>query len=317
MYAVPRVLVSECLEFAACRYDGSKSSSSVVKALEPFVEYVKTCPEMAIGLSSPRESLRLIESTEEPKLVFGKTGEDLTQEMTSFSKGFVKSLGQIHGAILKSRSPSCGTKDVKVYYAHGKSSSMGKGSGLFAKEVLDAYPGYPIEEEGRLTNFEIRESFFYQIFTLAEFDELLTDGTKKKLVAFHTKHKYSMMSYAQSKMTALGRVVANQKKLSIEEQLVAYKEGLIALFEEAPSIGRNINTLTHLYGYFKDDVNELEKDYFFGKLDEYKNHKVPYSVPISILHSWALRFNQEYLLGQSILSPFPAELRDLFDTGNK
>lgn len=313
MFSKPKLLVSECLGFRACRYDASQVQAPIMDALSPFVEFIKVCPEVAIGLSIPRETLRLTENLDQPKLVLSKTGEDYTDKMNAFSNAFLDKMPKIHGAILKSRSPSCGIKDVKVYHGFGVSSSIGKGVGLFAQSVFNHYPNHPIEEEGRLTNFEIREDFFYKLFTLAEFDEKVHSAYE--LVQFHSKHKYALMSYQPLKMTELGQVVGAASKKTAGEDIKKYKHLLLELLKDTASIGRNINTLTHLYGYFKDDLKEVEKEHYFHMLELYKTKKIPLSAPISLLHSWALRFENNYLLQQSILNPFPTELRDLYNSG--
>ncbi len=314
MFVKPKILVSDCLGFKACRYDASQINAPLIQALEPFVEYIRVCPEVAIGLPTPRESLRLIEDIEYPKLVISKSGKDLTEKMKNFSNNFIGNISQVHGFLLKSRSPSCGTKDVKIYHTYGVSSAIGKGKGLFAQEVFNYYPTHPIEEEGRLTNFAIREEYFYKIFTLAEYDESVR--TVNDLVKFHTKHKYAMMSYQPLRMTELGQIVSKSSKRTQSDDIQEYKESLYQLLSETTSIGRNINTLSHLYGYFKDDLNELEKEHYFTTLELYKNLQIPFSVPISIIYSWALRFKNVYLLNQSILNPFPKELMNLHDSGN-
>ena len=313
MFSKPKLVVSDCLGFRACRYDASQINAPLIRALEPYVDYVRVCPEVSIGLPVPRDSLRLVENLEKPKLVISKSGEDYTDDMKNFSDNFLTKLNDVHGFLLKSRSPSCGTKDVKIYNSYGVSSAIGKGKGLFAQEVYNHYPTHPIEEEGRLTNFAIREEYFYKIFTLAEFDDSVK--TISDLIKFHTKHKYAMMSYQPLRMTELGQIVAKSSKQTQRENIKEYKESLYRLLSETTSFGRNVNTLNHLYGYFKNDLNELEKEHYFTTLELYKNQQIPLSVPISIIHSWALRFKNEYLLNQSILNPFPKELMNLQDSG--
>ena len=59
-WAKPTILISKCLEFDHCRYDGSMISSDFVKKIKPFVDFLPVCPEVEIGLGVPRKSLRLI-----------------------------------------------------------------------------------------------------------------------------------------------------------------------------------------------------------------------------------------------------------------
>jgi uncharacterized protein YbbK (DUF523 family) len=58
----PVVVVSKCLGFAACRYNGQKIFDAFVDKLGRFVDYVLVCPEMEIGLGVPRDPIRVIES---------------------------------------------------------------------------------------------------------------------------------------------------------------------------------------------------------------------------------------------------------------
>ncbi|MCW4033299.1 MAG: DUF523 domain-containing protein, partial [Candidatus Bathyarchaeota archaeon] len=50
----PYVVVSKCLGFAQCRYNGLVISDDFVKKLRPFVNFNPICPEVEIGLGIPR-----------------------------------------------------------------------------------------------------------------------------------------------------------------------------------------------------------------------------------------------------------------------
>jgi uncharacterized protein YbbK (DUF523 family) len=55
----PLLVVSRCLGFEACRYDGSGISERFVAKLAPFVQFMPVCPEAEIGLETPRLPVRL------------------------------------------------------------------------------------------------------------------------------------------------------------------------------------------------------------------------------------------------------------------
>ncbi len=56
----PRVGVSSCLLGEQVRYDGGhRRHAFLTEVLGPHVDWVPFCPEMAIGLGTPRETLRL------------------------------------------------------------------------------------------------------------------------------------------------------------------------------------------------------------------------------------------------------------------
>ncbi|MGG0797032.1 DUF523 and DUF1722 domain-containing protein [Brevibacillus laterosporus] len=115
MKTKPIVVVSKCLEFAECRYNGDVLSDQTVRSLAPFVTFIPVCPEIEIGLGIPRETIRIMKEGEQHRLVQPSTRADLSQQMNSFADAFLQNVGEVDGFILKSRSPSCGVKDVKVY----------------------------------------------------------------------------------------------------------------------------------------------------------------------------------------------------------
>ncbi|WP_230982751.1 DUF523 domain-containing protein [Geobacillus sp. Y412MC52] len=88
-YAIPTVVVSECLGFSACRYNGDIIRNSFVSRLGEFARLVPVCPEVAIGLGVPRETVRLVKRGEERRLVQSSTNRDWTREMNEFATSFV------------------------------------------------------------------------------------------------------------------------------------------------------------------------------------------------------------------------------------
>ena len=58
--ARPRLVVSKCLEFEHCRWDGQSVTSHIVRNLMPCVDFITVCPEVEIGLGIPRKPLRIV-----------------------------------------------------------------------------------------------------------------------------------------------------------------------------------------------------------------------------------------------------------------
>lgn len=319
MFQKPNVFVSACVEFDSCRYDGTKISDDTVRRLKPFVNFIKACPELAIGYSSPRESFRLIErKDEETKFVISSTGEDLTESMSSFSRKYIDKLKnkELDGFIMKAKSPSCGISNVKKYYDIGKAHSKGsRYSGIFGGMVLNEFPNVMVETERRLSNFPIREQFYISIFTLAEFRAVKEFKLIKKLVEFHSNYKYLFMTYQQLLLKKLGNIVANHEKNPVDQVLTDYEKLLRELLKKDPSTKRRINVLSHIYGYFKKDISEHEKEFYLDLQEQYLNKQVPYINLLNILYSWCLRFNEEYLINQKIFRPYPKELLVIMDSG--
>jgi uncharacterized protein YbbK (DUF523 family) len=67
--ARPRIVVSRCIEFDPCRYDGSKIPSPVVAALRGYAECIPVCPEVEIGLGIPHATVRIVRKGGEDHLI--------------------------------------------------------------------------------------------------------------------------------------------------------------------------------------------------------------------------------------------------------
>lgn len=314
-FPTPVVVTSKCFEFDACRYNGVMIPNNFVQKLEPFVKFIPVCPEVEIGLGVPRDIIRVVEKEGKKLLIQPATGKELSKSMYKFAEGFLNSLDTVDGFILKSRSPSCGIKDAKAYPNADNPVPVSKGSGLFAEKVLEKYPGAAIEDEGRLMNFTIRENFLIKLFTMARFRDVKKKNTAKALIDFQSDNKYTFMSYNQREMRALGKIAANQNKLPIEKVISDYEEHLQVALSNNPRRTTHINTLMHGLGYFSKNLTSKEKSYFLELLDNYRNAKIPLSAVLTVLESWIIKYDVEYLARQTFFAPYPTELVEISDSG--
>jgi uncharacterized protein YbbK (DUF523 family) len=147
---------------------------------------VPVCMGVEVGLRVPREPVRVVQIDGGHKLVQPATGTDVTENAKAFTDGFLSGLEEVDGFILKSRSPSCGIRDVKVYLLGVKVAALtAKGSGLFAREVIGRFGHLAIEDESRLLNIRIGEHFLTQVFAFAELRGVMKKGRMSELVDFH------------------------------------------------------------------------------------------------------------------------------------
>lgn len=163
----PRLGISRCLLGDAVRYDGGhKRDPYLVETLGRYVEWVPVCPEVEMGMSTPREPIHLVAAPDGAslRLVGVNSGYDWTQRMGMFAQERVRELAgmNLSGYVLKNDSPSCGLEGVKVVVA--KAAPLHSGRGLFAQALVDAFPDLPIEEEGRLQDVRQREAFVARVF---------------------------------------------------------------------------------------------------------------------------------------------------------
>ena len=104
-HARPEVVVSKCLGFEACRWNGETVHEDFVDLLGPWVRWHPVCPEVAIGLGVPRDPIRVVEVKGGPRLLQPSTGKDYTKDMLQFSADHLDSLGAVDGFLLKKPLP--------------------------------------------------------------------------------------------------------------------------------------------------------------------------------------------------------------------
>lgn len=310
----PKILVSKCLGFARCRYNGETISDPFTNSLKPWVEFTPVCPEMEIGLGVPRDPVRLVEGRDGVRMVQPATGRDLTARMVAFASGLAGSLADFDGLLLKSRSPSCGPMDVKIYSDSKPGSASRRGRGLFANVVIEHRSSLAVEHEGRVLNLHIREHFLSRIFIMARMRQLAGNPGIKALMDFHAGNKLLLMAYHQDYLHKMGRLLANHERQTLNEVLAQYRDHMSAALIRAPKTTAVINVCMHALGYFKKGLKSTEKAYFLDLLVQYRQGRIPLLVLQSLLMAWALKFEEEYLLGQTFFAPYPRELFDLADS---
>lgn len=311
-YPKPKIIVSSCLGLEACRYNGEMLSGEVTDQLKTFVSLIPVCPEVAIHLGTPRPTIRLQKEEGKIKLYQPDTGLYLTEKMLDFSKGFVQQHLDCDGALLAHKSPSCGPSQVKIY-EEGQPTT--KGSGLFASTLMEMCPHLPIEDEGRIKNFHIREHYLIKVFSLAAFREVGAANKIDLLRGFHERNKYLMMAYSPDLQKHLGRILANHEHDSAPSLFQEYRQVFFELLQKEPSKGKTINAFEHIGGYFSKTSNPAEKAFLKENFQDYLDDKIPLRSLIVLLHGWALRDRNDYLLRQTLLAPYPKELMSMKDSG--
>lgn len=309
------VVVSKCLGFAACRYNGQVIPDEFVRRMEKHVDFIPVCPEMEIGLGVPRSPIRIVLEGERKILFQPSTGRDVTREMGDFSDGFLSSLGAVDGFILKNGSPSCGPRNVKAYIGKDKVTRTVRESGFFGGSVLAAFPDLPAEDEGRLRNFTLREHFLVRLFTLRRFRDVERAGTIGALVEFHTGHKLLLLACSQAGMREMGRIIARHDRTNAPALIAEYRGRLEKALAKPFTPGSIINVLLHAFGGFSEDLSSGEKKFFLDSIEEYRDERIPLSTLVYLLRSWSHRFGNRYLLDQVFIDPYPRDLVEIADSG--
>jgi uncharacterized protein YbbK (DUF523 family)/uncharacterized protein YbgA (DUF1722 family) len=303
----PVVVVSACLEFKRCRFNGSSIRSEVVRRLKPFVDFIPVCPELAIGLGVPRRRCRLIQDPRGPGFV-QLGGRDLSAEISGFSRQFLDMLPPVNGFLLKSASPSCALRDARIYPEEAAEQASAKTAGVFGGHVKQRFPFVPAEDDGRLCNHQLRDAFLTALFASARLRRALYCRRPENWRRFHEQNHLLIRVHDQAALRHLDALIDTGRAAEYGRRVQA-------------ALSRRPRTEDHraVIVYAVRDLLQLlpaaEKAFFQDLLNDYSDHKVPLSVPRTLVREWAVRFERFDLVNQSYFTPYPEELLFLTDSG--
>ena len=103
------ILISACLLGCACRYDGKSKPHPLAQELARQGLAVPVCPEQLGGLPTPRAP-----SERQGERVVSSLGADVTAQYRRGAEETLR-LAELYGcttAVLKERSPSCGSGEI-------------------------------------------------------------------------------------------------------------------------------------------------------------------------------------------------------------
>lgn len=305
-----RIGISACLLGENVRYDGGhKRDPFLVGSLGRFVAWVPVCPEVELGLGTPRETIRLERRADGLRLTAPKSGRDLSEAMGAYAEARVKALEaeSLSGYVLKKDSPSCVMERVKVHDPRGMSTRDGEG--VFAAALKRRFPNLPVEEEGRLGDLRLRENFIERVFAYRRIrDFQATRFTQGALVAFHTTLKLQLMSHSPQAYASLGRLVAGAKGMPRAEFRERYEAELMAALRIPATPRRHANVLQHMFGYFSGSLAVDDRQELLGLIEDHRRGLVPLVVPLTLVRHHVRRLGVAYLQGQAYLEPHPKEL---------
>jgi uncharacterized protein YbgA (DUF1722 family)/uncharacterized protein YbbK (DUF523 family) len=305
------IAISQCLLGSEVRYDGSGARSSFPHAaLSELFEYRGICPEVGIGMSIPREPIRLVGDPEQPRVVGVKDPTvDVTETLRAYGRAQSATLEDVVGYVFMKNSPSCGLFRVKVYPQDelGRVSGAPErvGRGAYAAAVVEQHPNLPVEENGRLHDPVLRENFVTRTFAYAHWKAVLRGGLKPAwLVEFHSRYKYLLMAHSVPHYEQAGRLLADLKH-DFHSKAQAYIDLLMAGLARPATRRGHANVLSHLQGYFKRRLDAATRQELDGLVHSYRRGELPLLAPITLLKHHLRRHPDEYLEHQAYLDPHP------------
>ncbi len=301
----PLILISRCLNFQNCRYDGSRIFCAPAEILKKWLAYRTVCPESDIGLPSPRPPLNLIKNSRQGWLVSHPDAQNFfQQQLRTKSRRYLRENASVQGLILKEKSPSCGIAGCK-YYHPGNSSPRGRTAGLLTREARKLLPRAALISAENLKNPEILFYFLVKVYTWRRWENLRRSYSPAALQVFQARHKLLFLGFNRQLVDEMGRIIAAQKDYNQNQLIACYEKLLDNLLQQKLTRGCWINVLLHGFGHLSGSLNKEEKKEFRRLIQKFKKGETSYWS----LHNWLESQSRErditYLLNQKFLFPYP------------
>jgi len=236
-----------------------------------------------------------------------RPGLDVTESLTGYADNLRREMDHLRGYIFMENSPSCGLFSAKVYNAQG--APLGKRSGLFAERLRTYFPLIPMEESERLNHPVLRENFIARVYLYDRWMNHMENGiTPRKLVGFHSQHKYFVMAFGQKLYRELGSLVAGAGTVDMDKLSQGYLSGLMVGTQTPPTRKGHVNVLSHMAGYLGDSIPGGTRQELAGAIEAYRLHQVPLAIPTKLLKYFLNKYAGDYIRQQIYLHPYPEEL---------
>lgn len=302
----PKVGISRCLLGAEVRYDGTGAKSSIPHAkLTGLFDYVDVCPEVAIGMPVPRKPIRIVRDVDVIKVVGSvEDTPDFAPELRQHAGEFVAQNADLCGFVFMHNSPSCGSRNVKVYPTKG-GPGVREGQGAFAASVIQRWPELPFEDAGRLFDDILRENFVTRVYAYAEWQKMAAELSAKSIIAFHSRYKYLLMAHDMVVYKEAGRLLADLSGSGLQEIATKYIGLLMRGLREVATRGGHANVLAHIQGYFKKSLSSSARQELAQLIEAYRVGEQPLLVPIALLKHHLRENPNAYVEMQTYFDPHP------------
>jgi len=303
---VIRIGVSSCLLGQEVRYDGGH-------AYEPFVaetlsgpfELVPICPEVELGMGTPRETVRLVGQIDTPRMVGTHSLQDWTAAMNRWSNCRVRQsdAADFCGYIFKRNSPSCGVFKVKIYPNKGRVRRQGRG--LFAAEFTRRFPLVPVEEEVRLQDPRVREHFIVRVFALQRLRRIFAGRWRRDdIMAFHEREAALLQAHDPQGLKKLNDLL-NSTRATFG---IRFQSAFMAILARPATTARHVRVLRYFVGLLGNHISVRERKLIADRIDDFRLGQVPLLVPQAIVQYSGARHGLATLQTSSYLNPDPREL---------
>ena len=307
----PLLGIGSCLAGNAVRYNGdTKKPNQHVRDLCEHFETRAFCPEMGIGLGVPRPPIHLVSVGDQIRIKDADTHEnDYTDPIRDYARNTLDIAPMLSGYILVKGSPSCGYGRVKRYNEKGNYMASDQ-DGVFATALAEFDPLLPLEDDGRLNDPRLRESFVTRACVYHAWKTLLAEGlTAHRLIEFYSSHKYLAMAHDVPTYRKLGPMLANLRGQDLEEIGATFISTLMRALKRPATRRSHCNVLFHISGYLKKRLPPEQRQRLATLIEDYRVGRVPLVVPVTMLKHHFADHPDAYINQQTFLEPYPDDLR--------
>ena len=303
--------IGACLAGKAVRYNGqAKNANDHVRGIAEAFEMRSFCPEVGIGMGVPRAPIHLVGTPEQVRALDVDTHQqDYTDQLAGYAATVLALAPEMCGYILVKGSPSCGYDRVKRYAdnGHGVASDL---QGVFASALAKADPLMPLEDDGRLNDPGLRESFVTRAYTYHDWKQLCAEGlSTHKLISFYSRYKSLVMAHHLPGYKALCKLLADPGAVPLTSLASAFIAGLMHALSHRATLRSHTNVLFHLSGYLKRSVPAEERQRLKDLIEQYRLGQIPLVVPLTMLKHHFANNPNAYIDSQVFMSPYPDELK--------
>ncbi|SDJ66118.1 Uncharacterized conserved protein YbgA, DUF1722 family [Ferrimonas sediminum] len=303
-----QVGISACLLGQKVRFDGGhKQSRFCQDDLGQHVHFRAICPEVAIGMGTPRQTIRLV-AADKVRVKASDGSFDVTEPLTEFSRSTSATLGYLSGYVFCAKSPTCGMERVSLYQPDSN-NSVREGIGVFARRIMIDHPNLPVEENGRLNDHNLRENFVTRVFAYHDWQQLRHQGlSADALYRFHARYKYLLMAHDLQVYKTLGRELADAGS-DLAPFANRYESQFMGALKQHANRKAHTNVLQHIQGYLKRELSSKERVALAECIDKYRRGLLPLLAPISLLKHYMTLYPNSYISDQVYLNPHPEEMQ--------
>ena len=302
--------VSACLLGRKVRFDARHEKHPFISdVMARHVKLVPVCPEVELGMSVPREKVKLEGAVDAPRMIGMETGCDWTRRMVNYARERVRrrDLAGVCGCILKTKSPSCGIVHVKLYDASGRVRRAA--TGLFAAALMNHNPLLPVGDELTLDDVTTRDNFIVRLFAYRRLRGFLTGRcTRSGLSVFHAAHTSLLLSHSPKYCRMLDELAGSSGAVSARKLCDRYAVLFMEALRFKSTAAKNAAVLRRFLRLLRGRLSTAEERDIVWAIDAYRTGDAPLLMPLTLIKHSVDKYEIARAAEQVYLNPHPAEL---------